>query len=361
MAARSIFSLRVVRCPACHARLPIGGGEAMVVCEYCDARVEVVRRATPRPAPSAGTSSAASPPTRRHVATARFSSFMWTLLLAPLVIGVAIAASVYVATTPGAAAFLDPPTVSTTPSAPRGSSAIPHPPPPTPSPPAAPEPARGGDEPPAPATDRPPEPTRDEPPRAQPSRAPQGPVLSVAEAKAALEPKVLACMRTHRVHRLLTYLGNKTAGPVSLLRAPGSRVDGLRTTLVGTKLGRCIDQAGATVRTRAVKSNYVRLQLRNDQVADPLASLPAKADRDAIVATIETRDAQARACAAKHGQQGLREVFYFAIDGPTGEVISVRNGYGSKAFGRCATAAYRALKFGRVQQLEVKHTHHIQL
>ncbi len=94
---------------------------------------------------------------------------------------------------------------------------------------------------------------------------------------------------------------------------------------------------------------------------NPLAKLPPKFDRKVLRSTIEAADPRVHACASKHGQQGAREVFYFRLDGPSGKVLSVRASYGPKGFRKCAEAVYRGLAFTRVQESEIKYTHHIQL
>ena len=168
-------------------------------------------------------------------------------------------------------------------------------------------------------------------------------------------------MRKTRTHSILAYMGNKRVGPVSLLSDSRTRVDGVRSNLRSTSLGRCMNEAGKSVRTRAFKSNYVRLELRNKRVADPLAALPAKPDRNAIKAKIESVDGKVRACARKHNQEGADEVFYFRVDGPTGKVQSVRATYRSKPFRRCAESIYKRLVFPKTRQADVKYTHRLRL
>lgn len=350
--------LRVPRCPACHARLPVQGTEAVVVCEYCDARVEIGRAEAPEPTPT--------PTPMRQRARGEGSGAATAVLAAVLVAGIVGAIAYVAATRPDVIAMLDSTAPWPAPSDLHHPAATPPAPKPEPTAPSVPstDPLLQRPDPPmsatpeAPSEDRPSKPK----PRAKPKLpTPSGPVLSSSDAKAVLEPKVLACMRSTKTHALLAYMGNKQVGPVHLLKDSRTRVDGLRAKLIGTPLGRCIEQAGASVRARAFKSDYVRLHLRNDAVPDPLASLPAKADRDAIAATIAAVEPKIHACAAKHGEEGAREVFYFDIDGPTGTVISVRGVYRSRGFQRCAEAIYRTLRFDRAQEHQVKHTHHVQL
>lgn len=346
----------------------------MVVCEYCDARVEIVRRNAPRPVQQPSSSSLYS-------AMPHYSGLVWVFFIVPLITfaGVAIAfvssmpwgwleqietitkaVPPIVDPDPGdrveaveaveAVQSVDPGGGTPETKAPGGTSAAQD----------ASGTGNGSDEPdaPEPPDDDPdPKPVR----RSVAPAKPTGPVISVDEARKQIEPKVLACMKQTGTHHILAYMGNKKVGPVKVLSDPRTRVDGLRVALARTKLGRCINEAGRSVRTRAFRSNYVRLQLRNEAVPDPLADLPARADRKAIEAAITALDPKVHACARKHGEEGAREVFYFRIDGPTGKVMSARGSYGSRAFRRCSEAVYRGMTFPKVQQHLVKYTHDLQL
>jgi hypothetical protein len=356
MASRSIFHMRVIRCPSCGASLPVQGREPQVTCDYCDARVEIVRgSATPPPQPRTGTP--------KHRANAHYSAFAWIMFSAVFFVGITAVVTFAVlgthigevsgqsdatATTPSRAEVIpsdEPMPVAT-----------PQPPPsePTDAPsPDDPEPKTddGG-------SDIAPKPAR----RAKPKPPkPTGPLISKAEAAKQLEPKILACMRKHKTHSLLAWMGNKNLGGVSVLKSPQPRVDGARVKLASTALGRCINDAGKSVNTRANKSNYIRFDLKNASVPDPLARLPAKADRKAIRAIIESADPKVLECAKKHGEVGTREVFYLTIDGPSGRVISARASYRSRAFKRCAVPHYKKLVFPKVREHEVKFTHDLRM
>jgi hypothetical protein len=315
----------------------------MIACEYCDARVEVGRRAATKTTAPA-----------RHVAAPHYSGFAWGLLLFA-VVTVAGGAFVFVAASPTST---EAPVTAADATEARPAVVAEVQPvasPATPARPAAePEPAPTPEEPsPAPVV----APT----PKTPAAHAGTGPVISVAQAKAQLEPKVLACMRANRTYSLLAYMGNNGVGAVTVLSDSRTRVDGRTAKVAGTKLGRCMNEAGKSVRTRANKSNYVRFELRNAAVPDPLAGLPAKADRKAVAATIVAKNPDIVACARKHGEEGSREVFYFKIDGPTGKVTSVRGSYRSRAFRSCAEAIYRKLSFAKVQEPETKYTHDLQM
>lgn len=332
----------------------------MVVCEYCDARVELVRRAA---VPAARPSSP-----HRHVASSHFSVFAWVLFVMVLVTGVGglvafvtaggILASV-LQSFEGAPAPAEPPEHAAVVPGDRVPST------PVVVPAASPEPhVEAADvvtEPASPASPASPETPAVVSKKTSTPKAPTGPVITVAEAKAQLEPKVLACMRSTGTHSILAYMGNKDVGPVSVLSDARTRVDGLRTKLGPTKLGRCMNDAGKSVRTRATKSSYVRFQLTNKAVPDPLAGLPAKSNRKAIEAVVAAVEPAILACARKHGEEGSREVFYFRIDGPTGKIISVRASHGSRKFRSCAEAVYGKLTFAKVQEHESKYTHQLQM
>jgi hypothetical protein len=138
-------------------------------------------------------------------------------------------------------------------------------------------------------------------------------------------------------------------------------VDGVREKIKGSELGACMDKAGATVRVRAFKSNYLRFALVNDSVPDPLAHLPEKADRAEVERIIATADPQVLECAKKHGEEGAKEIFMFTIDGPSGKPTSVNAGYRGRAFKRCAEPIYKKLRFPEVRESTVKLTKHLQM
>jgi hypothetical protein len=366
MPGRFVLSLRVLRCPACDATVPVRGTETVVVCEYCNAHLQVVRAREPAsPSPPAAVAVAAP----QHVATPHYSGCAWVFLIVILLVAGGVAYALHVVGGLGTeiveafSSSTRAPAESTPPSTdvvvgdaretpPAGGPASVHVEPPSEeaAPPAA------GDDPPAAVE---PEPARGGGGSKRPE--PSGPVISVSEAGAQLEPKVLACMRQARVHSILAYMGNKTVGPVSVLSDSRTRVDGRLKQVGGTALGRCMNDAGRTVRTRATKSNYVRFELTNNKVPDPLAKLPAKADRGAIVAKLDGVKPKIDACARKHDQVGKAEVFYLKIDGPSGKVLSARGSYGSKAFRRCAEPILAGLRFHGVRESVVSFTHRVQL
>ncbi|MBC8070729.1 MAG: hypothetical protein IAG13_20530, partial [Deltaproteobacteria bacterium] len=85
MASPSIFSMRVVRCPACGARLPVQTHLAMLRCEYCDARVELERMPPQQPSlQQPGPPRMPGPPV--HVARPQYSRFALIVLLLPVLL-----------------------------------------------------------------------------------------------------------------------------------------------------------------------------------------------------------------------------------------------------------------------------------
>jgi hypothetical protein len=144
-------------------------------------------------------------------------------------------------------------------------------------------------------------------------------------------------------------MGNSSSGPVKLLSDSRTSVDGKKLALAKTSLGKCIDAAGQSVHTAAFKSNYVRLDVRNDDVPDPLGGLPASPDQKAIRAVIAGFDAQVKACARKHGVEGTTDSIRFTIDGPSGKPTLAQSKHSSRAFRSCAEAIYAKARFPKVQ------------
>lgn len=371
MASRTLFSLRVIRCPACHARLPVHGGESIVACEYCDARVQIQRhRSAPPPHPLAPT------PHPVHTATPHYSGFAWIAFVVPLLAigGSAVAFFVQAGGSPPWADHEAPPApvqvsdrggepdavVAEAPVLEEGPSAT-----------------GSEDEGPgrvgalfqeleerAERNKKSDDPEPSGPRRAPAPRQPRGPVLGVPEAKKQLEPKVLQCMKAAAVHHVTARMGNKSVGGVSILTSAAvakPRVDGTVVNLPKTKLGRCIDAAGKTVSTRAFKSNYIIIDVRNPSVPDPLGDLPKTPSRDAVAATVSALDDRVHACAEQHGERGRKTNLHIRYDGPSGKLSSVNGSYTSKSFNRCVRDVYRSATFPKARQHEVTYTHRIEL
>ncbi len=196
-----------------------------------------------------------------------------------------------------------------------------------------------------------------------PPAQPAGPVLSVAEATRALEPAILECMKAAGVHRVSLHMGNEKVGGVSILNvtwAPKPRVDGLLVSLPRTKLGRCINEAGRTVRTRAFKSNYLTIDVRNPGVPDPLAAFPETLSKQDFEAALGPLDDQVRACATKHGEEGQRIRISVRVDGPAGKLTFARPMYTSKAFASCVERLYKTVVFPRAKRYNIDYHHTVE-
>jgi hypothetical protein len=403
MGSRTLFALRVIRCPACHARLPVEGGELVVKCEYCDAHVQLAgsgpkkkkkkQPAQPQPPPAVAAPVADAPTT--HTAQPHYSGFAWVVFLVPLlsVLGVAVSVFLSAGLQWGDLEMLwhdltnqrEAPTESVAAPERVERSDAPD------------EAGETGDE---TASDEE-ELDEDEPGRvgrffdrlseraeqteqaeaeAAAARArararqraaatpaePQGPVLSVAEAKAALEPKVRACMQAANVHHVTARMGNAAVGGVSILTSANvftPRVDGAEVRrLPSTPLGQCMNEAGKQVRTRAFKSNYVIIDVRNPSVPNPLGDLPQSPGPDALAAAVSALDAQVQACAKQHGEEGRGSTpIRIRVDGPTGKLMWARPLYTGNAFNRCAEAVYRKGEYPKAQRHWYDHTHHVGL
>ena len=395
MGSRTLFSLRVIRCPACHARLPVEGGETMVTCEYCDARVQLCARgaaprpAKPQPATRPAQVDAPSVPPPTHTATPHYSGFAWVVLLVPLLSTLGVATSVFMSL--GIEIPWDDlrelvyhrsePEVPKTPDSRdtvRSEGAL------ATVPPEADE--RGEDEEEedqeedvgrvgrffstlseraeqAETKNAKPKPNR---PRAAPTPGqPTGPILSVAEAKKQLEPEILKCLKAAGVHRVTARMGNKSVGGVSVLEvssAPRPRVDGaIASKFHATKLGRCMNEAGQGVRTEAFGGNYIIVDVRNADVPDPLGDLPVRPSSEALDAALAPLDGEVKACAKRHGEAGRSTRIRVRIDGPSGKVLSVDATRTKKAFERCVEPLYKKTTMPRSRTETFDHHYDITL
>lgn len=380
MGSRSLFALRVLRCPGCHARLPVQGGETMLTCEYCDARVQLSGKKPPAAVPGSGSRTT-------HVATTHYSGVAWVIFAVPLLGILGVAISIFVLA--GASAPSGEPT--------RSADAVvqpveaseveevpvePEPDEPVTTPTHRDEETVGDDGEPgrvgrlfdqleeqAEAARREKAPTRNDDPHpgaARPTRPkePEGPVISVAQAKEQLEPEVRKCLEAAGAHHVSARMGNEKVGGVSILtsaRVAKPRVDGVVVALPKTKLGRCMNDAGRSIRTRAFGGNYIIIDVRNQAVPDPLRDLPAEASREALAAAVTPLEPAVRACAHKHEEEGREESIRLRIDGPSGKLISVDTTYTGRAFERCIEPVYRGASYPKVQTHVVKHHHKVQL
>jgi hypothetical protein len=275
----ALFSLRVIRCPACHARLSVQGDESILQCEYCDAHVQLAgveakkkkkKQQQSRPAASQAPVPPVGPPPASHVAQPHYSGFAWVVFLIPLMSIAGVAVSVFMSAglswgdvelwwhehvQPGTAyervAQPEPEPEARV----RGDGALDEQE--TDDEETDDESADEDDEPgrvgrlftelaqraeEAEAKKNAPRTTRRRP--ATP-KEPEGPVLTVAQAKSELGPKVLECMKAAKAHHVAARMGNSKVGGVSIItsagRAAPARVDGTVVKLATTALGRCIN------------------------------------------------------------------------------------------------------------------------
>jgi hypothetical protein len=196
-------------------------------------------------------------------------------------------------------------------------------------------------------------------------KEPEGPLLTVAQAKSELEPKVLECMKTAKVHHVAARMGNSKVGGVSIItsagRAAPTRVDGIVVKLATTALGRCINEAGKQVRTQAFGGNTIIIDVRNPAVPNPLGHLPQTPARDALEAAVTALEPELKGCAKKHGEEGKETVITLRIDGPTGKLLSARPVHTKNAFNRCAEAVYGKASFPKAQRHVIDYAHRIRL
>jgi hypothetical protein len=229
--------------------------------------------------------------------------------------------------------------------------------------------------PPDPPHDPPPDPTSvatpDEPtaPAGAPKRkadpVPTGPIVTKKEAEEILRPQVLACMKQHGVHYLITRLGNERRGAnVPTLGLTGTSIVDYKPTpgFATTPLGRCVARAGSAVRAPAYSGNYIYFGLRDDSIPDPLADAPARLDTTAAKQALAALDDEARDCTTRSPSgsrpgESVSVLVYFG--GATGEVSKVEPYYVDtrSAYGRCLTAVYRKANVGKFRDIEGKVVH----
>lgn len=176
--------------------------------------------------------------------------------------------------------------------------------------------------------------------------APTGPVSTKKDAEEVLRPELLACMKEHGVHYLITRLGNEPRGAtVPPLGLTGTSVVDYKPTpgFAATPLGRCVARAGSGVRAPAYGGNYIYFGLRNESIPDPLADAPARLDTEAAQQALAALDDEARDCATRSpagsrpGESVSVMVFF---EGATGKVSRVEPYYidiGRSTFPRCCS------------------------
>ncbi len=206
----------------------------------------------------------------------------------------------------------------------------------------------------------PPEPATTPARPSRPKAEPTGPISTKKEAEEILRPEVLACMKEHGVHYLITRVGNnKRGGTVPPLGLTGVSVVDYKSIpgFAKTPLGQCFARAASAVRAPAYGGNYIYFGLRNDSIADPLADAPARLDTAAAKRALAALDDEARDCstrspAGSRPGESVRVMVYF--EGATGGVSKVEPYYvdSKSAYGRCLSAVYRKARVDKFRQIE---------
>lgn len=215
------------------------------------------------------------------------------------------------------------------------------------------------------ATVSPAAPARGTRPKAAREAAPTGPVSSKKEAEAILRPELLACMKEHGVHYLITRLGNNPRGAtVPALGLTETSVVDYKPTpgFATTPLGRCVARAARGVRAPAYGGNYIYFGLRNESIPDPLADSPAHLDAEAAKQALSARDDEARDCATRSPAgsrpgESVSVMVYF--EGATGKVSRVEPYYVDirSAYGRCLFSVYGKVTVGKFREIEQHVVH----
>lgn len=203
--------------------------------------------------------------------------------------------------------------------------------------------------------------------KAPPEPVPTGPVLTKKEAEEVLRPEVLACMKEHGVHYLITRIGNTRRGSsVPALGLTGLSVVDYQPTpgFAKTALGRCVARAASAVRAPAYGGNYIYFGLRNESIPDPLADAPARLDAKLAEQALAALDDEARDCATRSpagSRPGEAVKILVSFAGATGEVLKVEPFYIDlkSAYGRCLSSVYRKATVGKFRRIDDQVLHRL--
>lgn len=201
--------------------------------------------------------------------------------------------------------------------------------------------------------------------KAAASAAPPGPVSTKKDAEEVLRPELLACMKQHGVHYLITRLGNNRRGAnVPPLGLTGTSVVDYKPTpgFAATPLGRCVARAASGVRAPAYRGDYIYFGLRNESIPDPLADAPARLDTAAAEQALAALDDEARDCATRSpagSRPGESVSVSVSFEGATGKVSKVEPYYvnARSAYGRCLSSVYRKATVGKFREID-RHVVH---
>ncbi len=190
--------------------------------------------------------------------------------------------------------------------------------------------------------------------------APTGPVSTKKEAEEVLRPELLACMKQHGVHYLITRLGNNPRGAnVPPLGLTGTSIVDYKPTprFAATPLGRCVARAASGVRAPAYGGNYIYFGLRAESIPDPLADAPARLDTAAAKQALAALDDEARDCTTRSpsgSRPGESVSVMVSFEGATGKVSKVEPYYVDirSAYGRCLSSVYRKAIVAKFREID---------
>jgi len=215
------------------------------------------------------------------------------------------------------------------------------------------------------ATVSPAAPARSTPRKVASNAVPTGPVSTKKEAEEVLRPVLLACMKEHGVHYLITRLGNERRGAnVPSLSLTGTSIVNYKPTpgFAATPLGRCVARAGSGVRAPAYGGNYIYFGLRDESIPDPLADAPARLDTEAANQVLAALDDEARDCTARSpagSRPGESVSVMVSFEGATGAVSKVEPYYVDtrSAYGRCLSSVYRKATVAKFREIDHQVLH----
>lgn len=201
-----------------------------------------------------------------------------------------------------------------------------------------------------------------------PKPEPSTPVVSKAEAEAALKPEILSCMRQNRVHYLITRIGQgygkRQSGTLPALRIVETAYVDYRPVpgFAKTPLGRCVSAAASQIRCSAFRGNYIYFGLRNNTVPDPLAGQPESLDHGAAKQALTALDEEARDCArrapsgSKPGETVRVSVTFTGFDGRVKKVepIYVK---AKSDYAKCLKSVYKKAQVPRFRRLDDRTMH----
>lgn len=203
----------------------------------------------------------------------------------------------------------------------------------------------------------------------KPLEEPPAQVVSRKQLRKILEPEVLACMQEHKVHYLITRVGQGYDAPKGLYPpltiVHGSVVDyrDVDAEVFNTSpLGVCILEAASQIWADAPRGAYVHFGLRNPHAPDPLAGKPRRLNTAKARHALAELDDAARECGRrqlegfKPGRDLSMLVEFTGIDG---KVSDVDPNYipRDSAYGKCIRETYASATVPKFRDLSAKIVH----